>query len=184
MKTSSRLFVTFSVIAVILGTAVRACVLKPYVTPSFSMENTIYPGDHFLVNTVIFGARLPFTDNWILELRPPQRGDVIVFQYPEDPGKELVSRIVGLPGDVVQGLDKKVYVNGRLYAHPAETHKETDLVPKEQNPRDTFKPVTVPADSYFVMGDNRDRSYDSRFWGCLPRKNIKGIFLVKYWPIW
>ncbi|MEA5115899.1 MAG: signal peptidase I [Geobacteraceae bacterium] len=183
MKKSTRLFVTAAFIAIILGFAVRACVLKPYVTPSFSMEDTIAPGDRFLVNTMIFGARLPFTDIIMLELRAPQRGDVIVFQYPQDPRKELVSRIIGLPGDVVQGAEKKVYVNGRLYAHPSETHKETDLVPKEQNPRDTFKPVTVPAGSYFVMGDNRDRSYDSRFWGCLPRKNIRGLFMVRYWPI-
>lgn len=184
MKKSSRLFLTIAVFAAILGLGVRACVLKPYVTPSNSMEETLVPGDRFLVNTMIFGARIPFTDTIMLELRAPRRGDVIVFQYPQDPGKELVSRIIGLPGDVVQGVDKNVYVNGRLYALPSENHKEPDLVPKEQNPRDNFKPVTVPAGSYFVMGDNRDRSYDSRFWGFLPRKNIKGLYFAKYWPLW
>ena len=146
------------------------------------MEDTIAPGDNFLVNTVIFGERVPFTDFIIFELRAPRRGDVIVFRYPPEPSRKIVSRIIGLPGDVVQGIDKKVYVNGRQYEHPAEIHKETGLVPKEQNPRDTFKPVTVPPDSYFVMGDNRDRSYDSRFWGCLPGKAIQGLAFFKYWP--
>jgi signal peptidase I len=181
MRKSIKLFATSAIIVVIMGSALRACVVKPYVSPSYAMEDTISPGDHFLVNTMVFGARLPFTDINILEFRAPRRGDVIVFSYPPDPEKEMVSRIIGLPGDVVQSVDKKVYVNGRLHALPAETHKESDLVPKEKNPRDTFKPVTVPAGAYFVMGDNRDRSYDSRFWGCLERKALRGLVFFKYW---
>jgi signal peptidase I len=89
--------------------------------------------------------------------------------------------VIGTPGDVVEEKDKKVYVNGKLYLNPHEVHKEKDIIPKEMNPRDTFGPVTVPPNSYFVMGDNRDRSYDSRFWGFVSRDKIKGLAFIKYW---
>ena len=147
------------------------------------MENTLLNGDHLLVNKFIYGTQIPFTDTRILKLRNPRRGDVIVFEYPEDPSKDFIKRVIGLPGDVVEGKDKKVYVNGQLYQNPHEVHKESDMIPKEQNPRDTFGPITVPPDSYFVMGDNRDRSYDSRFWGFVRRDQIKGLAFIKYWSI-
>ena len=105
---------------------------------------------------------------------------MIVFEYPEDPSKDFIKRVIGTPGDVVEGRAKKVYVNGKLYENPHEVHKEKDIIPKEMNPRDTFGPVTVPADSYFMMGDNRDNSSDSRYWGPLSFNNVKARAFIIY----
>ncbi len=171
------------IIAVLLALFIRTFIVQAFKIPSGSMENTLLIGDHLLVNKFIYGTQIPFTDTRILKLRNPRRGDVIVFEYPEDPSKDFIKRVIGLPGDVVEGKDKKVYVNGQLYQNPHEVHKESDMIPKEQNPRDTFGPITVPPDSYFVMGDNRDRSYDSRFWGFVRRDQIKGLAFIKYWSI-
>jgi signal peptidase I len=169
------------IIAVILALIIRAFVVQAFKIPSGSMEDTLLVGDHLLVNKFIYGPMVPFVDKRLFKIRDPQRGDVIVFEYPEDPSKDFIKRVIGLPGDVVQGVDKKVYVNGKLYANPHEIHKEKDIIPKEQNPRDTFGPVRVPENSYFVMGDNRDRSYDSRFWGFVKKDKIKGLAFIKYW---
>lgn len=171
------------IIAVVLALIIRAFVVQAFKIPSGSMEDTLLIGDHLLVSKFIYGTHIPFTDKRILKIRDPKRGDVIVFVYPEDPRKDFIKRVIGLPGDVVEGKDKKVYVNGQLYANPHEVHKELEIIPKEQNPRDTFGPITVPADSYFVMGDNRDRSYDSRFWKFVTRDQIKGLAFIKYWSI-
>lgn len=171
------------IVAVILALIIRAFIVQAFKIPSGSMEDTLLIGDHLLVSKFIYGTKIPFSDKRILKIRDPKRGDVIVFVYPEDPRKDFIKRVIGVPGDVVEGKDKKVYVNGQLYQNPHEVHKEKDIIPKEQNPRDTFGPVTVPADSYFVMGDNRDRSYDSRFWKFVTRDQIKGLAFIKYWSI-
>jgi len=168
-------------IALLLALVIRTYLVQAFKIPSGSMEDTLAIGDHLLVNKFIYGTKVPFTDSQVVKLRDPQRGDVIVFEYPEDPGKDFIKRVIGTPGDVVEGKDKKVYVNGKLYQNSHEVHKEKDIVSKEAHPRDTFGPVTVPANSYFVMGDNRDRSYDSRFWGCVSRDKIKGLAFIKYW---
>ncbi len=169
------------IIAVLLALVIRTYLVQAFKIPSGSMEDTLLIGDHLLVNKFIYGTKLPFSDKRVLKLRDPRRGDVIVFEYPVDPSKDFIKRVIGTPGDVVEEKDKKVYVNGKLYVNPHEVHKEKDIIPKEMNPRDTFGPVTVPPNSYFVMGDNRDRSYDSRFWGFVPRDKIKGLAFIKYW---
>ncbi len=168
-------------IAVLLALVIRTYLVQAFKIPSGSMEDTLAIGDHLLVNKFIYGTKIPFSDSRVIKLRDPKRGDVIVFEYPEDPSKDFIKRIVGVPGDVVEGKDKKLYVNGKLYENPHEVHKEKEIIPKEMNPRDTFGPVTVPPDSYFVMGDNRDRSYDSRFWKFVKRGQIKGLAFIKYW---
>lgn len=168
-------------VAVILALIIRTFVVQAFKIPSGSMEDTLLVGDHLLVCKFIYGTKIPFTDSKILKIRDPKRGDVIVFEYPEDPSKDFIKRVVGLPGDVVEAKDKKVFVNGKPFENPHEIHKESDIIPKAQNPRDSFGPVTVPADAYFVMGDNRDRSYDSRFWGFVKSPKIKGLAFIKYW---
>lgn len=169
------------IIAILLAMVIRTYLVQAFKIPSGSMEDTLAIGDHLLVSKFIYGSKLPFSDNRILAIRNPRRGDVIVFEYPEDPTKDFIKRVVGTPGDVVEGKDKKVFVNGKQYGNPHEIHKEKEIIPKEMNPRDTFGPVTVPAGSYFVMGDNRDRSYDSRFWGFVSMEKIKGLAFIKYW---
>ncbi|HZV81374.1 MAG TPA: signal peptidase I [Geobacteraceae bacterium] len=169
------------IVAVILALIIRTFVVQAFKIPSGSMEDTLLIGDHLLVCKFLYGTKIPFTDRKILKIRDPKRGDVIVFEYPEDPSKDFIKRVVGLPGDVVEAKDKKVFVNGKPFENPHEIHKESEIIPKAQNPRDTFGPVTVPPDSYFVMGDNRDRSYDSRFWGFVKSSKIKGLAFIKYW---
>jgi signal peptidase I len=182
-KSVTREYVESIIIAFILAMMIRAFVVQAFKIPSGSMEDTLLIGDHLLVSKFIYGTELPFTDKRVLKIRDPRQGDVIVFRYPEDPRKDYIKRIIGVPGDVVEGKDKRVYVNGKLYANPHEIHKEPEMIPREQHPRDNFGPVTVPADSYFVMGDNRDRSHDSRFWGFVPRYQIRGKAFIKYWSI-
>jgi signal peptidase I len=169
------------IIAVLLALVIRTYLVQAFKIPSGSMEDTLAIGDHLLVNKFIYGTKLPFSDKRLLKLRDPRRGDVIVFEYPEDPSKDFIKRVIGTPGDVIEGKDKKVYVNGTPYENPHEVHKEKDIIPKEMNPRDSFGPVKVPPNSYFMMGDNRDRSYDSRFWGFVSRDKIKGLAFIKYW---
>ena len=168
-------------IAILLALVIRTYLVQAFKIPSGSMEDTLLIGDHLLVSKFFYGTKLPFSNTRTLKVRDPRRGDVIVFEYPEDPSKDFIKRVVGTPGDVVEGKAKKVYVNGVLYQNPHEIHKEPEIIPKEMNPRDTFGPVTVPANSFFVMGDNRDRSYDSRFWKFVKRDQIKGLAFIKYW---
>lgn len=168
-------------IAIILALIIRTFLVQAFKIPSGSMEDTLLIGDHLLVCKFIYGTKIPFSGARVLTLRDPRQGDVIVFEYPEDPSKDFIKRIVGVPGDVVEGKNKKVFVNGKLYENPHEIHKEKEIIPKEMNPRDSFGPVTVPDNSYFVMGDNRDRSYDSRFWKFVRRDQIKGLAFIKYW---
>jgi len=168
-------------VAVLLAMVIRTFIVQAFKIPSGSMEDTLAIGDHILVNKFIYGSKIPFTGHRFLTIRDPRQGDVIVFEYPEDPSKDFIKRVIGVPGDTVEVKDKHVYVNGKLYANPHEVHKEAENIPKEMNPRDNMDPIKVPANSYFVMGDNRDRSYDSRFWGFVSMDKIKGLAFIKYW---
>jgi len=149
--------------ALILALIIRTCVVQAFKIPSGSMEDTLAIGDHLLVNKFIYGLKLPFSDKRILKFRDPRQGDVIVFEYPVDRSKDFIKRVIGVPGDEVEVRNKHVYVNGVLYQNPHEVHKDATVFPREANPRDNFGPVRVPAHSYFMMGDNRDNSYDSRY---------------------
>jgi len=167
--------------ALALALIIRYGVVQAYEIPTGSMEDTLLVGDHLLVNKFIYGIKLPFTDTRILKVRDPQQGDVMVFEFPKDHSKDFIKRVIGVPGDEIQVIDKHVYVNGKLYLNPHEVHKEPNLLSRGQGPRDNFGPVRVPAGCYFMMGDNRDRSYDSRFWGFVKTSEIKGKAFIKYW---
>jgi signal peptidase I len=148
------------------------------------MEDTLLIGDHLLVNKFIYGTQLPLFSEPVLVVREPERGDIIVFEFPEDKDKsyfsrrDFIKRIVGLPGDTVEIRNKHVYINGERYLTPEAVYKDGNLIP---GPRDNMPAITVPAGNYFVMGDNRDRSYDSRFWKFVDRSAIKGLAFIKYW---
>jgi signal peptidase I len=174
-------------VAAILALIIRTFVVQAFKIPSGSMEDTLLIGDHLLVNKFIYGLQVPFTDGRFLAIRDPRRDDIIVFEFPEDRGKsyfsrrDFIKRIVGVPGDTVEVREKQVYIDGQPYDIPQQIHKETDLIPARFAPRDFMEPTLVPEGSYFVMGDNRDRSYDSRFWGFVEEQEIKGLAFIKYW---
>lgn len=172
------------IVAAILALIIRTFVVQAFKIPSASMEDTLLIGDHLLVNKFIYGLQVPGVDHRIFTIREPQRGDIIVFEFPEDRDqpfwkrRDFIKRIIGLPGDVVEIHNKQVLINGRPYNVPEAVFKDGTLLP---GGRDNMPPVKVPADHYFMMGDNRDRSYDSRFWGFVSNEEIKGLAFIKYW---
>lgn len=167
--------------ALLLALIIRTGVVQAFKIPSGSMEDTLLIGDHLLVNKFIYGIKLPFSDKRILKVRDPQRGDVMVFEYPVNRSQDFIKRVIGVPGDEISERDKVLYVNGAPYQNPHEIHKDGRIEPAENGPRDTFGPIKVPENSYFMMGDNRDNSYDSRFWGFVKTSDIKGKAFIKYW---
>jgi len=181
-KSSLRENVEAILLAVLLALFIRTFVVQAFKIPSGSMKDTLLIGDHILVNKFIYGVRMPFTGKTLVSVREPRRGDIVVFRYPEEPDKDFIKRVVGIPGDVVEGRNKQVFVNGQAEDVPYAYHKDPRVLPGYlPQPRDTFGPVTVPPDSLFVMGDNRDESYDSRFWGFVRYQALKGKAFMIYW---
>lgn len=174
-------------IAGILAIILRTFVIQAFKIPSGSMEDTLLIGDHLLVNKFIYGVQLPFVDGRFLTIRHPERGDVIVFEFPGDANlsyfqrRDFIKRVIGTPGDTIEVRNKKVYVNGEPYVIDQELHRDPNIVGPGYGPRDNMPAVKVPAGHYFCMGDNRDHSFDSRFWGFVPDANIKGLAFIKYW---
>jgi signal peptidase I len=175
-----REYVEAIVTALILALIIRAFVVQAFKIPSGSMIPTLQIGDHILVNKFIYGTKIPFTDIKVLSFKKPQRGDIIVFKYPEDPNKDFIKRVIAVEGDVIESTNKIVSINRNVISEPYAYHSDNYLLPG-MNPRDTFGPRTVPKGSVFVMGDNRDQSYDSRFWGYVDEKAIKGKAFIIYW---
>ena len=172
------------VIAVIVVVLVRSFLVQAFSIPSGSMQDTLLIGDYLLVNKFIYGIRNPFTNEVLIPVKKPQRGDVIVFIYPQDPSKDYIKRVVGVPGDQVQIINKKVYVNGQLVDTPQAKFDDPRMLNHPNDPRrDNFGPVTVPPGRYFVMGDNRDHSYDSRFWGFVDETALRGKAFIIYFSI-
>lgn len=167
--------------ALLLALLIRAYIVQAFKIPSGSMVPTLLVGDHLLVNKFIYGTKVPFSDNRILVLRKPQRGDIIVFKYPEDPKRDFIKRVIGTEGDILEERDKIVYVNGHAVEEPYIIHADKMIRPKGNDPRDNFGPLQVPKDKVFVMGDNRDQSYDSRYWGFVDIDEIRGKALIIYW---
>lgn len=180
-KSQIREWIESIAIALVLALFIRTFVVQAFKIPSGSMEPTLLIGDHLLVNKFLYGTTIPFTDLNILPIREPERGDVIVFIYPVDPTKDFIKRVVGLPGDKVEVIEKKVYINDKPVEDPYAHFADNMIIPKGREPRDNFGPVIVPQESFFVMGDNRDRSYDSRFWGFVKKSEIKGKAFIIYW---
>jgi signal peptidase I len=152
-------------------------VAQATVVPSESMNPTILAGDHFFLDKVAFPANYPQALQKYLPVRAIHRGDIAAFWSPESPGIRLVKRVIGLPGETLEVRNRSVYINGYKLDEPYAVH----LDPREFDRRDNFGPVTIPADSFFMMGDNRDNSNDSRFWGVAPRTSLIGRPLFVYW---
>ncbi|MDQ7787701.1 MAG: signal peptidase I [Thermodesulfovibrionales bacterium] len=167
--------------ALILALIIRAYIVQAFKIPSGSMIPTLLIGDHILVNKFLYGTKIPFTDTKILEFRKPEKGDIIVFKYPENPEKDFIKRVVATAGDIVEERNKIVYVNGNPRTEPYVQHSDMNIRARSMDPRDNFGPITIPPNKVFVMGDNRDQSYDSRYWGFVDRKSIRGKALLIYW---
>lgn len=169
------------ILAIILALFIRTFIVQAFKIPSGSMKHTLQIGDHILVNKFIYGVKLPYFDTTIIPYKKPQRGDIIVFKFWQEPKKDFIKRTIGVPGDVIEIRNKKVYVNKKPLEQDYAIYTDLHIIPKAMQPRDNFGPVTVPENSLFVMGDNRDHSYDSRFWGFVDLKNVKGKAFIIYW---
>jgi len=166
--------------ALVISAVLRAGVVQASWVPSGSMEPTLLPGDHMLVNKLCYDLKLPFTDLVLLTTGDPKRGDVVVFANPTGHGSDFVKRIVGLPGETIEMRGKALYVNGRMLEH------DWGRYTPRSHQGDHFGPFKVPHGSYFMIGDNRDNSFDSRFWnqgrgGFVPREEIVGRAEVVLW---
>jgi signal peptidase I len=177
-KSTVREYAEAFALAIMLALFIRTFVVQAFKIPSGSMIPTLSIGDHILVNKFIYGIKLPFTDLIVVPISTPQRGDIIVFKYPEDESKDFIKRVVGTPGDVVEVRNKEVYLNGAHLDNAHVQHVDREI---NQDRRDNFGPATVPQESYFVMGDNRDQSLDSRFWGFVKESKIRGQAFLIYW---
>ena len=169
------------VVAIILALFIRTFIVQAFKIPSGSMKETLQIGDHILVNKFIYGVKLPYLQTTLIPIKNPQRGDIVVFEFPENKDKDFIKRVVCVAGDVVEVRNKQVSVNGALQQGSFIVNSDTHIFPGNLQPRDNFGPVTVPEHSLFVMGDNRDHSYDSRYWGFVDLKAVKGKAFIIYW---
>ncbi len=201
-KSVGREYVEALVIALVLASVIRTFFVQAYKIPSGSMEPTLLVGDHILVNKLIYGLRTPDSlfglevpglpyGKYLFRLERIHHGDVVVFVFPPDPTKDFIKRVIGLPGDTVAVKNGKVWLNGAPIPDPHAHLEVSDTQRSAVSPRDNFPQigtdaaalgaVTVPPGKIFVMGDNRDRSYDSRFWGFVPEDNVEGRAMIIYW---
>ena len=209
-KSKFREYTEAIVIAVVLALVIRAFVVQAFKIPSGSMIPTLQIGDHILVNKFLYGTKIPLTDSRLLIFRPPRRGDIIVFSFPKnkeieectgflknvskrfgnafssgnpfylfkDECRDFIKRVVGVGGDKIEIKNKLVFVNDLPLSEEYTIHKDSSI---DSSQRDNFGPFTVPRNTFFVMGDNRDQSYDSRFWGIVDMQEIKGKAFIMYW---
>lgn len=194
------------VIALVLALFIRTFIVQAFKIPSGSMLDTLQIGDHILVSKFIYGVKMPFTGKTLIPLSTPKRDDIIVFRYPVDPSKDFIKRVVAVEGDTMEIRDRLIYINGKwegekAYTRYEDSSPEPGAVPSNifeswwldqlknnrevhVDPRmikDNFGPIKIPAGCVFVMGDNRDNSHDSRFWGFVNLNEVKGKAFIIYW---
>ena len=180
-KSTFREYAEAIIVALVLALFIRTFVVQAFKIPSGSMEPTLEIGDHILVNKFIYGVKIPFTSIQLFPLEKPKRGDVVVFIYPLDPSKDFIKRVVAVEEDTVKIINKKLYINGVQVPDPHGVYTDESSFSGEVQKRDNFGPVTVPKGALFVLGDNRDRSLDSRFWGYVPLRDVRGKAFIIYW---
>ncbi|MGQ9669078.1 MAG: signal peptidase I [Desulfosoma sp.] len=180
-KSTFREYTEALLIAVLLALFIRAFVVQAFKIPSGSMMTTLLIGDHILVSKFRYGIKLPIVDRSLIDWDRPKRGDVIVFKYPQDPSKDFIKRVIAAPGDVVLIKDKTVFINEKPLDEPYVRFTDSRVLPAALSPRDNLGPLVVPEHRFFVMGDNRDESYDSRFWGFVDASVVKGKAFIIYW---
>src|SRR5687768_1712531 len=183
-KSTAREYFESIVVAVILALFIRTFVVQAFKIPTGSMEPNLLVGDHLLVNKFVFAPAATSLERFVLPMRAIRHGDIIVFKFPEEPERDFIKRVVGVPGDTVELRNREVFINGQKIDEPYAHY----LFPVGEGPestsfdvRERYGPVTVPDRHYFMMGDNRDNSQDSRYWGFLPEHYVKGRALTIYW---
>ena len=183
-KSTIREYAESIVIAVILALFVRTWIVQAFKIPTGSMENNLLIGDHLLVNKFVFGPTIGAVDRALLPIRNIRRGDVVVFKYPDEPDRDFIKRVIGLPGETLEMRAKKIYIDGKPldepYVHFLQPASDAQEITRFDM-REQYGPVTVPAGHYFVMGDNRDNSQDSRYWGFVKGEKIRGKAFLIYW---
>ena len=187
-KSAIREYLEAFVLAVILTVVIRGLVVQAFRIPTSSMEETLQIGDFLFVNKMVYGSEIDIglaghqlVYHRFPAIREPKPGDVLVFRYPDDPSRDFIKRCVAVGGQTVELRDKVLYVDGVAQEEQFAIHKDPRVLPRESSPRDNFGPYVVPGGQLFMMGDNRDNSHDSRFWGGLPRSLVKGQAMVLYW---
>ena len=180
-KSTIREYTEAIIIALVLAFFIRTFIIQAFKIPSGSMLPTLLIGDHLLVNKFIYGIKVPFTGTVLVPINSPERNDVIVFRYPQDPKLDYIKRVIAIGGDTIESRDKVLYVNGKPFDDKYGVRMDDSIADGTLSPRDNFGPIVVPEGKVFVMGDNRDNSYDSRFWGFVDQKAILGKALIIYW---
>ncbi len=172
---------------------IRSFVIQAFKIPTGSMEDTLLVGDFLLVNKFVYGAKVPFTDIRLPGYKDPQPGNIIVFKYPRDPELDYIKRLIAIEGQTIEIKDKQLYIDGQRFDNPTHSRFDSMLIeskgvyengifpPRSNFNKDNYGPIAVPNGHYFVMGDNRDNSLDSRYWGFLPKENLVGEALIIYW---
>jgi signal peptidase I len=182
-KTKSK-FIEYAeaiIIAILVAFFIRTFVVQAFKIPSGSMKPTLLIGDHLLVNKFIYGVKIPYVRKTLISISEPKRGDVVVFIYPEDRSKDFIKRVIGVSGDTIEIRNKKIFLNGLPYHDIHGVYADDFVIPGAIQPRDNFGPFKVPHGALFTMGDNRDQSYDSRFWGVVEIKDVLGKAMIIYW---
>jgi signal peptidase I len=169
------------IIAILIALFIRTFVVQAFKIPSGSMKQTFQIGDHILVSKFIYGIKIPLIRKTLIPINDPKRGDIVVFIYPEDRSKDFIKRVIGIGGDTIEIRNKKIFLNGLPYSDSYAIYSDDFIIPGSIQPRDNFGPVSVRPGTIFVMGDNRDQSYDSRFWGFVDLKDVMGKAFMIYW---
>jgi signal peptidase I len=180
-KTKVKEYVESIIIAILIALFIRTFIICAYKIPSRSMVPTLLVGDHILVNKFVYGVKIPLLRRTIIPVSSPKRGEIVVFIYPNDRSKDFIKRVIGVGGDKVEIRNKQIFINDKKYHDPHGIYSDNVIHPKGIDTRDNFGPVTVPDKSIFVMGDNRDESLDSRFWGFVNLKDVEGKAFIIYW---
>jgi signal peptidase I len=168
------------IIAILIAAFIRTFVVQAFKIPSGSMKPTLEIGDHIRVNKFSYGVKIPYLRTTMIAIGQPQRGDIAVFIYPEDKTKDFIKRVIAVGGDTVEVRNKKVFINDAPMEDPYGVHVEDIIYPKSLQRRDNLGPIKVPEGTIFVMGDNRDQSYDSRFWGFVKLEDVIGKAFIIY----
>jgi len=202
-KSTFREYAEALAIAILLALFIRTFIVQAFKIPSGSMKPTLIIGDHLLVNKFIYGIRIPIVDRFLIQFKKPKRGDILVFKWPKDESKDFIKRVIGIEGDIIEIRNDILYINGqKVLTEYVEKYNDNDISEADRYEEylgdkkhyildqyvkyEDFGPITVPENSVFVMGDNRDNSQDSRYWGFVTLNKIKGKALIIYWswPSW